>query len=254
LKTILNIAGVTIKELLHERVFYVLGAFALVALCLSLLLGELTYTEQSKISLDFLLAGIQISNLLFSIFMGITLLNRELNLGWIAMVLSKPVSRFHFLLGKFLGQLSIQAIVILMMGVLLVALCKLNEIQIVPLSIFQSLLLTFLEGLVMTAVVYVFAVNMGALIAAAASLSIFALGNFTEGAIKVNSDLEQNPVWLVFKSLIPNLKLFNMKSLASYGLFLEWHQVGIVALYSFVCASMYFIVASLCFSRRDIYT
>lgn len=254
MKTIINIAKVTVKELLHERVFYVLGAFALIALSLSLLLGELTYAEKSKISLDFLLAGIQISNLLFSIFMGIALLNRELNLGWIAMVLSKPVSRTHFLLGKFFGQLTIQAMVILFMGGLLVGLCKFNDIQIVSQSIFQSLLLTFFEGMVMTAVVYVFAVNLGALIAAAASLSIFGLGNFTEGAVKVNSELEQNPLWLVFKSLIPNLKLFNMKSLASYGLCLEWQQVGIVALYSFVCASMYFVVASLCFSRRDIYT
>ncbi|NBX93775.1 MAG: hypothetical protein EB078_08405 [Proteobacteria bacterium] len=254
MKTIFSIAGVTIKELLHERVFYILAGFASLALALSLLLGQLTYAEKSKITLDFFLAGIQLSNLLFSIFMGISLLHRELNLGWIAMVLSKPVSRLSFLVGKFLGQTTIQALVISLLGLLMFVLCKHNEIEIIPKAIFQTLLLFFLEGAVMTSVVYFFAVNLGALIAAAASLCMFGLGSFTEAAVKFNSDDSQQTFWKLLNSVVPNLRLFNMKALGSYGLFLEWNQVALVTLYASVCICVYFILASLCFARRDIYT
>ena len=250
----LSISFITIKELLHERVFYLIGGFALLAVGVSLLLGDLTYAEQSKITLDFLLAGIELTNLLFSVFMGITLLHRELNLGWIAMVLSKPVSRTSFLMGKFLGQAFVQGLVILMMGFLTWGLCSMNQITIVPTSLFQSLLLMFFEGLIMSSIVYIFAVNLGALLAAASSVVVYALGNFTTGAERTNQALQQSYVWMALKALIPNFRILNMKTLASYGLSIEWNLVGILFLYTLVCCFMYFSAAAVSFSRRDIFT
>lgn len=254
MKPLFQIAGITVKELLHEKIFYLLGAFSLLAIALSLLLGDLTYAEQSKITIDFLLAGIELTNLLFSVFMGITLLHRELNLGWIAMVLSKPISRTHFLLGKFLGQITIQASVILFLGVLTVVMCRMNEIDLAYQSLVQSLVLTFLQGILMSAIVYFFAVNMGALVSAAASLGLFALGSFTEGAVKTNAALESHPAWKMVKAVVPNFRLFNMKTLVSYGLSIEWHLLGIVCAYTVVCTLMYLLLAGICFSKRDIFT
>ena len=254
MKKVFSISLITLKELLHERVFYLLGGFALLAVGLSLLLGDLTYAEQSKITLDFLLAGIELTNLLFSVFMGITLLHRELNLGWIAMVLSKPVSRTSFLLGKFLGQAFVQGLVILMMGLLTWGLCSMNAIVIVPKSLFQSLLLMFFEGMIMSSIVYIFAVNLGALLAAASSLIVYALGNFTEGAEKTKQALQQSPIWTVLKGVIPNFRVLNMKTLAAYGLSIEWNLVGILFLYTLICCFMYFAAAAVSFSRRDIFT
>ena len=252
MNTILNISLITIKELLHEKVFYLLGAFALLAISMSLLLGDLTYAQQSKITFDFLLAGIQLTNLLFSVFMGITLLHRELNLGWIAMVLSKPVSRLHFLLGKFIGQILVQASVILMLGLLTVLICENNDISLVYPALIQTLLLIFCEGVIMSAVVYLCAVNLGALMAAATSLFVFALGNLSDGAIKTSSSMGW--VRTLLNGIAPNLRMFNTKALASYGLLLEWELFGILVAYTFVCATIYFCLAGITFSRRDIFT
>lgn len=254
MKSVWVIAGITIKELFHERVFYLLAGFAFLALLLSSLLGDLTYAEQSKITLDFLLAGIQLTNLFFSIFMSITLLNRELNLGWIALVLSKPVSRFEFLLGKFLGQTLVQVLLVLVMGLLSTGLCSLTQIQINQEAVFQSLLLFIFEGFVMTSLIYLLAVNFGALLSAATGLAIFALGNVLEGATKTNQALATSPVWILLKGIIPNFKIFNMKGLVAYGISLDWGLLGIAGLYAFVCSVLYFLLASIFFSRRDIFT
>lgn len=254
MRTIVSISLITLKELLHEKVFYLIGGFALLAVAVSLLLGDLTYAEQSKITLDFLLAGIEFTNLLFSVFMGITLLHRELNLGWIAMVLSKPVSRTSFLLGKFLGQTFVQGLVICLMGILTWGLCSANEITVVPKALVQGLLLMFFEGIIMSSVVYIFAVNLGALLAASCSLLVYALGSFTGGADKTSQALQQNYVWLVLKGILPNFSILNMKTLAAYGLSIEWNLVGILFAYTLVCSIVYFVVASLTFSRRDIFT
>ncbi|NBT58318.1 hypothetical protein EBT16_05995 [bacterium] len=254
MKKIVTIALITLKELLHEKVFYLIGGFALLAVGVSLLLGDLTYAEQSKITLDFLLAGIELTSLLFSVFMGITLLHRELNLGWIALVLSKPVTRTEFLLGKFLGQTFVQGLVILLMGLLTYGLCSMNEIVIVPKSLFQSLLLMFFGGIIMSSLVYIFAVRLGALLAASCSLLVYALGNFTAGAEKTNQALQLSYVWMLLKGIFPNFRILNMKTLAAHGLSIEWSLVGLLFCYTAVCSIMYFIVASISFSRRDIFT
>jgi len=254
MKSTFVIAGITIKELLHERVFYLLAGFSFLALLLSSLLGDLTYAEQSKITVDFLLAGIQLTNLFFSVFMGITLLNRELNLGWIALVLSKPVSRHGFLLGKFLGQMTVQVFLVLVMGLLSVGLCSLTQIQVNSIAVFQTLLLFIMEGFVMSSLIYLFAVNLGALVSAACGLSVFALGHIMEGAEKTNQAIASSPLWWVLKGVFPNFKVFNMKSLAAYGLAMDWGLLGIAALYALVCSVLYFILSCFFFSKRDIFT
>lgn len=254
MRSTLVVAGITIRELLHEKVFYLLAGFAFLAILLSSLLGDLTYTEQSKITLDFLLAGIQITNLFFSVFMGITLLNRELNLGWIALVLSKPISRSSFLTGKFLGQMFVQITLVFVMGLLSVGLCKISQIDFNFIAIIQALLLFVLEGIVLSSLIYFFAVTLGALLAAASGISVFAIGNLIEGAEKTNQSLTSDSFWWGLKGLIPNFKIFNMKSLAVYGLSMDWGLVGIASAYAITCACLYFALACFCFSKRDIFT
>jgi ABC-type transport system involved in multi-copper enzyme maturation permease subunit len=106
----------------------------------------------------------------------------------------------------------------------------------------------------MSSIVYIFAVNLGALLAAASSLIVYALGNFTEGAEKTNQALQQSPIWTVVKGVIPNFRVLNMKTLAAYGLSIDWNLVGILFLYTLVCCFMYFAAAAVSFSRRDIFT
>jgi len=247
MNAIYRIAFTTIQELFHEKVFYLLGAFALLAMFLSVLLGDLTFAEQGKITLDFLLAGTEFTTVLFSIFMGITLLNRELNLGWIAMVLSKPITRTQFLLGKFVGQLGIQALVVGFLGGIITLLCLVRGIPFVPGAIFQCLVLTFFEGMILSSLVYLCTVNLGALLSATVSLSLYALGNFS-------TNQQPDTFLSALKAVLPNFQIFNIKTLVSYGLLLDWGLMGLAVLYAFVCTVLYFFLASVTFSRRDIFT
>lgn len=255
MNAVFRIAFTTIQELFHEKVFYLLGAFALLAMLLSILLGELTFAEQGKITLDFLLAGTEFATVLFSIFMGITLLNRELNLGWIAMVLSKPITRTQFLLGKFLGQISIQAIVMGFLGGIIVIVCTTRDIPLVLGALLQSLILTFFEGLVLSSIVYFCTVNLGALLAATVSLSLYALGNFSEGASNPSATGSRPDILFSgLRAILPNFQIFNIKTLVSYGLLMDWGLLGIAVIYALVCGFLYFSLASITFSRRDIFT
>ncbi len=250
----LRIAWIAVRELLYERVFYILVFFAAVSLGLSLLLGQMTYAEQAKLTLDFMLGGIEISMVLFSVFMGISLFHRELALGSISMILSKPISRTSFLLGKYVGQVAVQALVTAAMALVTVAICSRFDAPVSAVAIFQTCLLIVFEVACLTAVTFFFAVNASAITAAVASLSLFALGHLRDTVSKGVTDTVELTVWRLVKSFVPDLEVFNMKALASYGFAISWAEMGWISAYAACCVAFFLIMAALCFQRKDIAT
>jgi len=247
------IAWIAARELLYERVFYLLVLFCLLALGLSAMLGQLTYAEQSKLTLDFMLGGIEIAMVLFSVFMGISLFHREITLGSVSMVLSKPISRWNFLVGKFLGQLAVQSIVIALMGAIVLVACSRFEDLLSYTAIVQTLLLTIFQVAVITSITYFFAVISGAVTSSLATLTLFALGHLREG-VSDNLESGSRSTWNLFKQLIPNLEIFNMKALASYGLSLTSVEMGWAGAYAVCCVTFFVMAAALLFQEKDIQT
>jgi Cu-processing system permease protein len=248
----LRIAGVAARELLYERVFYIFLSFSLLSLGLSLMLGQMTYAEQAKLTLDFMLAGIQISMTLFSVFVGISLFQKELQTGSVSMVLSKPISRATFLLGKYLGQIIVQFAVILAMAVFTFFIVRGYGIFSAK-SIFQAVFLISLEVTLLTAVTYFFAVNSGSMTTAIVTLCIFGLGHMRGNFSKFLGGAQMS-IWNVAQGLIPDLEVFNMKPLASYGLTVGSHELGWAFGYAIICIIFFIAMAIICFNEKDILT
>ncbi len=254
IRQIFFIAWIAVRELLYERVFYLLLAFAALALGLSVLLGSMTYAEQAKLTIDFMLGGLEIAMVLFSIFMSISLFQRELQLGSVAMILSKPISRTSFLLGKFIGQMVIQGFVAACMAIMTnFILWRIGE-GFSAYAVSQAVFLIYLEALVMASATYFFAVNAGGTTSAAASLFLFTLGHLTENITAGVKGTDQAKFWPILRSLIPNFEVFNSKALASYALFENPETMRWSMLYALVCMTTFLILAALCFNRRDILT
>jgi len=248
----LRIALVTIRELLYEKVFYLLVSFALAAMALSILLSQLTYAEQSKLLLDFMLGGTEIAMTLFSVFMGISLFHRELTVGSIYMVLSKPVSRWVFLVGKFVGQVAVQAGVIALMGVVAYLTCVRFEGNFSALALWQAMGMIAVESAVLSAITYLLAVNAGAITASIVTLCIFAIGHLRD---RVNDNIGDSfaaQVWNLTKALVPDLEIFNLKSMASYGITVSAHELSLAVGYGLVCVVFYLLAAVVCFNHKDI--
>lgn len=252
MKHILQISRIAVKELVYEKVFYLLFSFVGLALILGILLGQLTYGEQAKLTLDFMLGCANISMVLFSIFMGISLFQRELHFGSISMLLSKPISRNSFLIGKYLGQIVIQlGVIVAMTAVIMVTSLKFETVS--HIAILQSTLMMFFETCVITAITYFFAVNSGSVTASIATLAFFVVGHYNFNS-NGNKKQEVSMLKEMIAAIIPNLEIFNLKNLASYGITSSWHEIGLASIYALVCMTLFLIAASLTFGRKDILT
>jgi ABC-type transport system involved in multi-copper enzyme maturation permease subunit len=91
------------KESVRDRVLYAIGAFAVVLVAASILIGQITAGEDVKVIKDLGLAVIELAGMLMSVFIGVGLVAREIERRSIFALLSKPLPRWEFVVGKYAG-------------------------------------------------------------------------------------------------------------------------------------------------------
>ncbi len=118
---ILAIAFNTFKEAVRNRVLYVLLFFALLVLLGAWVVSSLAIFGADKIVRDFGVASINIISVLIAVFVGVGLVYNDLDKKTIYTIVSKPISRWQFLVGKFLGLLLTIVVNILFMTFFFIA-------------------------------------------------------------------------------------------------------------------------------------
>lgn len=98
-----NIAINTFKEIVRNKFLYLIVFFAFIFIIFSILLWKLTLWNDHKIIVDFGLAMIEIFWWVSVLFVWSQLLFKEVEGKTIFLILSKPIKRYEFILGKFLG-------------------------------------------------------------------------------------------------------------------------------------------------------
>ncbi len=101
------IAVNTFKEAVRSRVFYILLAFAVCLLVFSSAMGLMAVGSLSRVILDMGLSTMTLFSAMTAIFVGIGLVYQEIERKTIYNILSKPVSRTHFLIGRYCGLMAV---------------------------------------------------------------------------------------------------------------------------------------------------
>src|SRR5437773_3345899 len=113
---ILGIARYTFVEIFRNKVYYVLILFAGVLLGSTLLLGNLGGEQRNRMIMDFGLASIESFSLLVAVFASVTLVLEEMESRTLYLILSRPVTRYQFILGRYLGLLLLLSVTYLIMS------------------------------------------------------------------------------------------------------------------------------------------
>src|SRR3954469_13596798 len=113
---ILTIAMNTFREAVRDRVLYNLIIFALLMIGASLLLGQITIGVQRQLLINLGLTSISVFGVLIAIFIGIGLVSKEIDKRTLYTVLTRPVQRWEFILGKFFGLLGTLVVNALLMS------------------------------------------------------------------------------------------------------------------------------------------
>src|SRR3990170_3210329 len=100
---IFSIAANTFRETIRNKILYAILAFALLVIGFSYFLADLSVGDLARIIADVGLACIHIFGVIVAVFLGITLVSQEVERKTVYLILSRPVARWEFVVGKAAG-------------------------------------------------------------------------------------------------------------------------------------------------------
>ena len=255
------------KESVRDRVLYGLVIFAAVLMAATYLLGQLTAGQDIKIIKDLGLASISTLGLFMAVFVGIGLVWREVERRSIYNLLSKPVTREQFILGKYAGLVLTLAVNVAAMTAafyLVLAYMNWNADDIMRRSwpapaldpaLMIAIGLIGVELLVVTAVALFFSTFSSPFLSAVLTLALWVVGHFNDDLKHFDAVVDSRPaVWAAraLYYLLPDLSAFDVKSQVVHGLPVPAAAVALAVGYGAVYIAFLLVAAMLIFQRKDL--
>lgn len=209
----------TFRELVRTRVFLILAIFAILMTSLSTFLGEMTFGTQKRVIIDMGLAAMHIVLVILSVFVSVSFVRREIENKSVMSLLSKPLSRFDYFMGKFLGGWFLNLIfAILALSILRLILG--NLVGVAPEIWFQVCLGMILEMSILLALSLFLAMVLKGFTSMATCVGIFLLGHWLQD-LTFFARKSKNETFVVFADvmnwIVPNLEMFNWRSYLFVG-------------------------------------
>ena len=120
------IAFNTVREAIRNKVLYALLFFGVLLNGTGILVSSLSYVEGDRILQSVGLSSLRLFGAAIAIFVGVNLIHKEVDRRTIYTVLSKPLSRAEFLIGKFAGLVATLWLQVAVMAVAFVAVSLLS--------------------------------------------------------------------------------------------------------------------------------
>ncbi|HSE41891.1 MAG TPA: ABC transporter permease [Acidobacteriota bacterium] len=252
MKAVWAITKLTIQEALRNKILYLLLGFALFLIVSSWVIGKLTVGDELKIIKDLCISGIHIFGVLITTFIGISLIFREMEKRTIYLILSKPIPRYQFLVGKFLG------LAITLLGVLVVLAAVFFGILALKGEFNKQIWLAFytiyLEWLIIAGIAILFSSFSTPLLSTMLTFCAFVMGHLTESLLMLKGRLTSAVAGTILTALfyaLPNLELFNIRSQMVHSLSLPAAYFFSTTLYWLLYLSSLLMFAAWLFHRKD---
>jgi ABC-type transport system involved in multi-copper enzyme maturation permease subunit len=252
MKKIWVIATLTMREAIRDRILYLLLFFAIILIIASSIISKLTVGDEIKIIKDFGLTSISFFGVLISIFLGIGLLYKEIDKKTIYVIVSKPIERFQFIIGKFIGLLLVLFANWLFMSIIFLLLTVAKKAW--DPNLIWALIAIYLEFILITAIAILFSSFSTPILSSIFSLCLYFTGHFIEGLKMMAKKMESavpKAIVMVLYYLVPNLERFNLRGVVVHGDSLGNFQLLNSSIYAIIYASALLLLAIAIFQRRN---
>jgi len=269
----LTIARATAIQAIRQPAFFVLMFIAAMILIVSIFLSYFTFGEDIKMYKDTGLTAITFFGLLLALLTSSSAVAEEIEGKTAVTLLSKPVNRRQFIIGKFLGIQGAVLLLFLVLGALFAfgvwykyvydlregaggaidqAMRIKQVVQILP-----GLVLGFFEVTVIAAISVAISTRLPMLVNLIVCISIFFLGHLTEVLVNQAEAIQANELVQfmsrLFQWALPFLEFFNAGPSISTGIMIPWFGYVLPALgYCVMYSGAAILFAFLLFETRDV--
>lgn len=262
-----SVASITFKEGIKNRVLFGIFIIALLLFAVTTIVTTLFMRDVVKVAVDLSLSTVSFAGLLTLLFVGVNLFAKDLDKRTIYMVISRPISRSEYLIGKFLGLVMLALAVVAFLGILSavpVIMSKkfyyYSEARFNWWIFFIAVIYIFVKLAIVSSIITLFAsFTSNSFIALVLSLVTYIIGQSTESvrlllASKVEK-IEVSPIvsYMVDAAyyVFPNISAFDLKTQAAHGLSISPSYILWTGLYAVFYITVALAIGTLAFKRRE---
>jgi ABC-type transport system involved in multi-copper enzyme maturation permease subunit len=246
------------KEALRNRAFLGLMILAMAFLLFSMALAELAVRgEAARVVLDFGYFALSLFGVVIAIVMGVILVYKEVDKKTIFTIIPKPVHRYEFILGKYLGMLAMLVVEVGVMAAVWMLVLASKDAPI-DVGIAQALVLIFVEIMVVLSIAVLFSAFSSPILSGVFTLGIFVMGRtayIVAEMVASKKGLFASPtaetLGTAYTHICPDLNVFNISQDLLLGIEVPWSYVAASTGYGLAYVVFFLAAAMLLFMRRD---
>jgi len=250
---LLMVAANTFTELIRDKALLGLLAFAVIVIAISGAFGMISAGEEVKFIIDISLPAMLLFGVLISVLGGTNLVYREMERKTIYTLVSRPVRRWEFVVGKYVGIVMLLGVSIIGMSMFFLGYLYLfGGRPGVPLL--QAIVMVFLEVMVVTAIALLMSTMTSPMLGAIVTFTLFVFGHWTEQLQVLSNEIGNRFLSLLFRAmylLLPNLENFNVRAEAAHYISVAWARVGIAGLWGLAYSALAILLAAAVFEKRS---
>lgn len=259
LNRIWAIALNTFREAARIRVLYGIVVLVIGANLFAIVLGEMSVREEARVARDVGLAGISLFGSLTAIFLGVFLLYTEVQRRTIHAIVSKPIERWEFVVGKYLGMALVLTVLVALFAVAMVAMLLSQDVGVSP-AVVRAIVLAWCEVLTVAAIAIFFSSFSTPFLSGIFALAMWVLGRVTPD---IEAAMREGAGWIkvtarIALEIVPDIHLFSPSgrviddtAVSVHADFVSWAYVGIASLHGLGWIVGLLALACILFHRRD---
>lgn len=252
--SLLMVTSQSLKEAMRSKVLYNVIFLSIALVGVTYVATEFSYGNASRVSLDIGLGFMSLSLGVIAILMGSSLIIDEIDSRTLYMVLSRPVSRSTFLVGKFCGLAIMLFINVLLLYVVVLALfLKFNGG--ITTQHFWVFLFIYFESLIILSAALFFSSFTNKVITILMTLTLWSCGHGID-LLRDFSIVKLRPALLKFvelySALMPNFNKINMKLYVLNNDFYQQGNMLYLVLYSILWIIIFLTFTKIIFDNKEL--
>jgi ABC-type transport system involved in multi-copper enzyme maturation permease subunit len=248
------IARNVFRETVRDRILYLLMVYVVILAGATVLVPEVALQAHDKILLDLGLASLNFLGLIVAIFVGTSLINKEIDKRTVFVLIAKPMSRAEFVVGKHLGLSALLSMLIAIMAAIFFAfgLLQTDPVPWIPIGV--SILFIFLELTVVVGITLMFGVFTSSILATLYTIALYILGHLSRSLLQLGAIADNETIKRIFETIfvvLPDLERLNLRNVAVYGDLPPLTELLTSGLYAVTYTIVILVIAIFVFSRRQ---
>ena len=247
----------TFRESVRDRVLYNLIFFALVMIAAAVIVGKISIGVEREVIINLGLTAISLFGLVMAIFIGVGLVYKEIEKRTLYSLLAKPVQRWQFLTGKYLGLLLTLTVntALMALGIFVALIYVDHKLVASDAHILVAVYFILLQLALTTAIALLFSCFSTPMLSTIFTLGFYIAGTFAPDIRGLGTLTGSNAVRVIASGiyyLLPNFSNMNIISVTAHGNAVPKSLIALNTAYAAIYIGAVLLAASAIFSNRNL--